>query len=169
MAKSDIILIKKVEGLGGESDQLTVSAGYARNYLIPHGYAIPATRANKRQLEVLKQRREVREKTELKSATELGKALSKLIVHVKVKTGDDGKLFGSVTAGHIVEELKNQFDAVVDRRKIHLEEPIKSLGDHVVELRLHPEVHETLKVVVESSNPLPEPKKEAKAVAAESK
>ena len=156
MATIDIILTKPVSGLGGESDQLTVRAGYARNYLIPGGLAIAATRANKRQLEVLKSRRTDREKGELESANELGKALSKLIVHITVKTGEDGKLFGSVTAAHIVEELKTQFDATVDKRKVHIEEPIKTIGEHLVELRLHADVHVNLKVNVASANPAPE-------------
>ena len=155
MATIDIILTKKVDGLGGESDQLTVKAGYARNYLIPEGFAIAATKANKRQLEVLKLRRDEREKGELDNAQELGKALSKLIVPIKVKTGEDGKLFGSVTAAHIVDELKAHFDANVDKKKIHIEEPIKTVGEHLVELRLHPEVHVNLKLNVESTNPPP--------------
>lgn len=157
MSKTEVILIKKVEGLGGESDHLTVAGGYARNYLIPQGYAIPATAATKRQLEALKSRRETREKNEFQTASELGRALEKLIVPIKVKTGDDGKMFGSVTAAQITEELEKQFEAKVDRKKVHLEEPIKHVGDHVVELRLHPEVHVNLKVKVESTTPLPEP------------
>ena len=86
--------------------------------------------------------------------TELAKSVSKLICIVKVKTGDDGKMFGAVTSGAIADELKNQFDISLDKKKIHIEKPIKTLGDHEIELRLHPEVTSTLKVRVESTTPI---------------
>ena len=156
MAKVEVILTHNIVGLGAESDQVTVAAGYARNYLIPQGLAIPQTGTNKRRLEVLRQRRAEREAHELNSMTELAKSLSKLVLLLKVKTGDDGKMFGSVTAGTIAEELHTQFEVVVDKRKIHLEKPLRYLGDHDVELRLHHDVSGTLKVRMESLNPLPE-------------
>ena len=84
--------------------------------------------------------------------TELAKALSKLICVIKVKAGEDGKMFGSVTAGMIADELKHQFDISLDKRKIHLEHPIRALGDHEMELNLHAEVKGTLKVRVESTH-----------------
>ena len=165
MAKTEVILTHHVVGLGGESDHVKVSAGYARNFLFPQGLAIPLTAANKRRLEVLRQRRAERESKELSTMTELGQALSKLTLVIKVKTGDDGKLFGSVTAGTIADELKHQFDAAVDKRKIHLAHPIKTLGDYEAELRLHAQVQTTLKVKIESSNP-PPPATEAPAAEA---
>jgi large subunit ribosomal protein L9 len=155
MAKTEVILTHNIVGLGGESDQVKVAAGYARNYLIPQGFAIPLTGANKRRLEVLKQRRAEREAHEFNTMSELAKGVSKLICIVKVKTGDDGKLFGSVTTGMIAEELKHQFDISLDKKKIHLEQPIRALGEHEVELHLHTEVKGSLKVRVESLNPLP--------------
>ena len=85
----------------------------------------------------------------------MSKSISKLIAVLQVKTGDDGKMFGAVTAGMVADQLKTQFDIALDKRKIHLEHPIKSLGEHDIELRLHPEVTATLKVRVESSTPLP--------------
>jgi large subunit ribosomal protein L9 len=154
MAKTEVILTHNIVGLGGESDQVKVAAGYARNYLLPQGFAIPVTGANKRRLEALKQRRAEREAHEFNTMSELGKSVSKLICVVKVKTGDDGKLFGTVTAGMIADELKHQFDISLDKKKIHLEAPIKTLGDHEAELRLHAEVKSTLKVRVESLTPL---------------
>jgi large subunit ribosomal protein L9 len=153
MSKTEVILTGNVIGLGAESDHVKVAAGYARNYLFPQGLAIPLTAANKRRLEVLRQRRSERESKELSTMTELGQALSKLTLVIHVKTGDDGKLFGSVTAGTIADELKHQFDASVDKRKIHVAHPIKSAGDYEVELRLHPQVQTTLKVRVESTTP----------------
>src|SRR5580700_3522592 len=99
MAKTEVILIQNIVGLGGESDHVKVSAGYARNYLFPQGLAIPLTASNKRRLEVLKQRRGEREAHEFNTMSELAKSVSNLIAVVAVKTGDDGKMFGAVTAG----------------------------------------------------------------------
>jgi large subunit ribosomal protein L9 len=161
MAKTEVILTHNIVGLGGESDNVRVAAGYARNYLFPQGFAVPVSGANKRRIEALKQRRAEREAHEFNTMTELAKGVSKLICVVKVKTGDDGKLFGSVTAGMIADELKHQFDITLDKKKIHLEGPVKTLGEHEVELRLHAEVKSTLKVRVESLTPVIAPAVEA--------
>jgi large subunit ribosomal protein L9 len=153
--KTEVILTHNIVGLGGESDQVKVAAGYARNFLFPQGLAIPLTGANKRRLEVLKQRRAEREAHDLNTMTELSKSLAKLICVVTVKTGEDGKMFGTVTSGMIADQLKTQFDVSLDKRKVHLEHPIRVLGEHDVELRLHADVVTKLKVRVESSTPLP--------------
>ena len=92
MAKTEVILTHNIVGLGGESDQVKVAAGYARNYLFPQGLAIPLTGANKRRIEVLRQRRAEREAHELNTMSELAKSVSKLICVVMVKTGEDGKM-----------------------------------------------------------------------------
>jgi len=155
MAKTEVILTHNIVGLGGEADHVKVASGYARNYLFPQGLAIPVTGANKRRLEVLKQRRGEREAHEPNSMTELAKSLSKLTCVVAVKTGEDGKMFGAVTSGMIADQLKNQFEAAIDKRKIHLEHPIRALGEHEVELRLHADVVTKLKVRVESTTPPP--------------
>lgn len=154
MPKTEVILTHNVVGLGAESDHVKVAAGYARNYLFPHGLAIPLTQANKRQIEALKKRRVDREAKELHTMTELATTLSKLTLVVHVKTGEDGKMFGSVTAGTIADELRHQYDAQLDKRKINLAHPIKTLGEHEVPLHLHHDVDCTLKVKVESSTPL---------------
>jgi large subunit ribosomal protein L9 len=161
MAKTEVILTHNIVGLGGESDQVKVAAGYARNYLIPQGFAIPVSGANKRRIEALKQRRGEREAHEFNAMTELAKSVSKLICVIKVKAGDDGKMFGSVTAGTIADELKHQFDITLDKRKIHLESPIRALGESEVVLHLHAEVKSTLKVRVESLTPIIAPAVEA--------
>jgi large subunit ribosomal protein L9 len=157
MAKTEVILIQNIVGLGGESDLVKVAAGYARNYLFPQGLAVPLSAANKRRIESLKKRRAEREAHEFNTMTELSKSISKLIAVLQVKTGEDGKMFGAVTAGMVADQLKAQFDIALDKRKIHLEHPIKALGEHDIELRLHPEVTATLKVRVESTTPLPVP------------
>jgi large subunit ribosomal protein L9 len=165
MAKTEVILVQNIVGLGGESDQVKVAAGYARNYLIPQGLAIPLSAGNKRRLESLRQRRAEREAHELNSMTELAKSLQKLVLVIKVKTGEDGKMFGHVTNGMIADELKHQFDISLDKKKIQTDHGLKTLGEHEVEMNLHSDVKATLKVRVESLNPLPapaeaEPKKE---------
>lgn len=154
MAKTEVILTHNIVGLGGESDNVRVAAGYARNYLFPQGFAVPVSGANKRRIEALKQRRAEREAHEFNTMTELSKGVSKLICVIKVKAGDDGKMFGSVTAGMIADELKHQFDILLDKKKIHLEHAIKTLGEHEVGLHLHAEVKSTLKVRVESLTPV---------------
>lgn len=155
MAKTEVILTHNIVGLGAESDHVKVAAGYARNYLLPQGLAIPLTQANKRRLESLRQRRAEREAHEYNTMSELAKGITKLTCVVKVKTGDDGKVFGSVTSGTIADELKHQFDILLDKKKIHLEHPLRTLGEHEIELRLHADVKATLKVKVESTTPLP--------------
>ncbi len=155
MAKTEVILIHNVVGLGGESDQVKVSAGFARNYLVPQGLAISLTQSNKRRLESLRQRRTDREATELSLMSELGRSLSKVTLTIPVKTGDDGKMFGSVTTGTVTDALRTQLEVSLDKRKIHLEKPIHTLGEHEIELRLHPEVRSSLKLNVISANPKP--------------
>src|SRR6202142_855310 len=128
MAKTEVILTHNIIGLGGESDQVRVAAGYARNYLFPQGFAVPLSGANKRRIEALKQRRGEREAHEFNTMSELAKGVTKLVCVVQVKTGEDGKMFGSVTAGTIADQLKHQFDISLDKRKIYLEHPIRTLG-----------------------------------------
>ncbi len=153
MPKVEVILIQHVVGLGSESDQVKVAAGYARNYLLPQRLAIPLSAANKRRIEVLKQRRAEREAHELNAMTELSKSLSKMTLTIQVKTGDDGKMHGAVTNGSIADELKTQFEIAIEKRKIHLDKPIKTLGDFDVPLHLHPDVKTSLKVIIVSSTP----------------
>ena len=156
MPKTEVILTHNIIGLGAESDQVKVAAGYARNYLFPQGFAIPLTGANKRRLEALRQRRAEREAHEFNTMSELAKGISKLLCVIKVKTGEDGKMFGAVTSGTVADEIKHQFDISLDKRKIHLDHPIRTLGEHDIELRLHHDVVTSLKIKVESTTPPPE-------------
>ncbi len=161
--KTEVILTSNIVGLGGESDQVRVAPGYARNYLFPQRLAIPLSQGNKRRLEALRQRRAEREAHEFNTMSELSKGLAKLVCVLKVKAGEDGKMFGAVTSGMIADELKHQFDVSLDKRKIHLEHPIKMLGEYEVELHLHAEVKGTLKVRVESTTPAAAPVVDAAA------
>jgi len=166
MAKTKVILTSHVESLGGEADTVEVAPGYARNYLIPQGLAVPVTRANKRQLDALQQRRAEREAKELKDAEELAKSVAKLMLTIKVRTGDDGKMFGSVTSAMVLDELEHQFAVHLTKKQIHLADPMRHTGEHGVELRLHGEVTCTLRVNVESLNPTPQEEEAAAATAA---
>ena len=165
--KTEVILTHNIVGLGAESDQVKVAAGYARNFLYPQRLAIPLTQANRRHIEALKRKRAEREAHEFNTMTELAKGVQKLICVIKVKTGDDGKMFGSVTSGMIVDELKHQFDISLDKKKIHLEHPIKAIGEYEVELHLHSDVKSTLKVQVQSLTPITAPAEAAPAAKTE--
>ena len=99
-----------------------------------------------------RERRDEREASELQAMQELGDSLSKLILVIQVRSGDEGRMFGSITASSISEELESQYEVHLERRKINLEDPIRVIGDHEVELRLHPEVHTMLKVRAHSIN-----------------
>ena len=155
MAKVDVILVQNVNGLGAESDSVKVAAGYARNYLIPMGLAIPVTQANKRHLEALKARRIEREAKELAAMQELGAMLSKLVLDLAVKTSEDNtKMYGSITSATIVDELQQRYEIALDKHKVVIEKPIRNLGEHEVVVKLHPEVTVNLKLNIKSSNPV---------------
>ncbi|MDR2377202.1 MAG: 50S ribosomal protein L9 [Puniceicoccales bacterium] len=152
MATSEILLLEKVEGLGAEGAQVSVRAGYARNFLFPKKKAIPVTRANRRQIEALAKRREMRENAELASAKELRERILALSIVFSVKTGVKGKMFGAVTQADLLERLR-EAGLEIGRKKLHLE-PVKELGPHRAELQLHPAVVFELPFEIVSENPL---------------
>ncbi|MBK8857646.1 MAG: 50S ribosomal protein L9 [Opitutaceae bacterium] len=161
MAYSEVLLVKPVEGLGGEGDQVKVRAGYARNFLLPRNIAVPLTAANRKQVEALKKRRAVREAEELGGAQELAKKLEKTSLAFAVKTGEGGKMFGAITSADIHGKLVAAgFD--LDRKRIHLHTPVKTLGQHTVKVKLHPEVSVDLNFDVVSENPIDAPAEEKK-------
>ncbi|HEX4047130.1 MAG TPA: 50S ribosomal protein L9 [Opitutaceae bacterium] len=153
MAHSEILLIKPVEGLGGEGDQVKVRAGYARNFLLPRNDAVPLTKANRKQVEALKKRRAEREATELNGAQELGRKLEKASLAFAVTTGDGGKMFGSITAQDLHDKLAAS-GLTIERKRIHLHTPVKTLGKHTVNVKLHPDVTVELAFDVVSENPI---------------
>ena len=153
MANSEVLLLKPVEGLGGEGDQVRVRAGYARNFLLPRRIAIPVTEANRRQIEALKKRRAEREADELSGAQALAKRLEAAALAFAVKTGDGGKMFGAITAADIHEKLAAA-GLAVDRKRIHLFTPVKTLGQHTVKVKLHADVSVELPFDVVSENPI---------------
>ncbi len=162
MAHSEVLLVKPVEGLGGEGDQVKVRAGYARNFLLPRNLAVPVTTANRKQVEALKKRRGEREAQELNGAQELARKLEKTSLAFAVTTGEGGKLFGSVTSADLHEKLVAA-GFTIDRKRIQLHTPVKTLGKHAVNLKLHPDVTVELSFDVVSENPI-EASAEEKAV-----
>jgi len=153
MAHSEVLLLKPVEGLGAEGDQVKVRAGYARNYLLPRAIAVPLTNANRKQIEALKKRRVAREADELSTANELAGRLAKTRIAFAVKTGEGGKMFGAVTASDLHDKLA-QAGLEIDKRKILLHSPVKLLGQHTVKIKLHAEVSVELSFDVVSENPI---------------
>jgi large subunit ribosomal protein L9 len=153
MATTEILLVKPVEGLGGEGDQVKVRAGYARNYLLPRKFAVSLNAANKKHVDALKARRASREQEELSGAQELAKTLEKTSLAFAVKTGEGGKMFGAVTSSDIHEKL-TAAGIVIDKRKIHLHTPVKTLGKHTVKVKLHADVAVELNFDVVSENPI---------------
>jgi large subunit ribosomal protein L9 len=153
MAHSEVLLVKPVDGLGAEGDQVKVRAGYARNFLLPKGIAVPLTQSNRKQIEALKKARAVREAKELDGAQALAKQMEKASIAIAVKTGEGGKLFGAVTANDLHDKLAAA-GIQVEKRRIHLGQPVKTLGKHEVKIRLHPEVTVELSFEVVSENPI---------------
>lgn len=145
-----VILEKDVKGLGKAGDIANASDGYARNYLIPRGLAVEASSGNLNTIKQQKQAEEKRKSEELAKAEKLKERLEKLTVNIKAKSGEGGRLFGSITNKEIADMLKQQHQITLDKRKISLPEPIKDLGETVVEVKVYPNVAGTLKVKVQS-------------------
>ena len=162
MPLTELILTENVPGLGAEADVVKVRRGYARNYLLPRGKAYEVTPATLRKLNALKQKRAEREASELNDAQELARRIGKARFIFTLETGETGKAFGSVTAQDIVNRLKNEVGAEIDRHKIVLERPIKDTGEHEVAIKLHHDVTAQLVLQVKSAA---EPKADAMSVA----
>ncbi|MCS7080624.1 MAG: 50S ribosomal protein L9 [Chloracidobacterium sp.] len=152
MAMMELLLKEDVEHLGVRGDIVKVRAGYGRNYLIPKGLALMATRANVKLIERERQRLVKLAQAELAAAQSLGEQLSALTLTFQRKAGEHGTLYGSVTSMDIAEELASR-QLSVERRRIMLKEPIKALGEYEVPVKLHRDVTVTLKVVVVSDAP----------------
>jgi len=151
MPLTEIILTENIPGLGAEADVVKVRRGYARNYLLPRGKAYEVTAGALRQLDALKQKRAEREARELNEAEELARRISKSRFVFTLETGETGKAFGSVTAQDIMNRIKNELGAEIDRHKIVLERPIKDTGEHEVPVKLHHDVTAQLVFQVKSS------------------
>ncbi|MEU4552640.1 LSU ribosomal protein L9P [Micromonospora violae] len=135
-----IILTQEVSGLGAPGDIVEVKNGYGRNYLLPQGFAIAWTKGAEKQVTVIKRARSAREIRDLDHANEVKAQLEGLKVNLKVRAGDGGRLFGSVTPAEIVDAVKAASGPVLDRRRLEVPGHIKSTGTYPVKIKLHPEV-----------------------------
>ncbi|MFA5117206.1 MAG: 50S ribosomal protein L9 [Candidatus Omnitrophota bacterium] len=143
----EVILKQDIKGVGKAGDKIKVKVGFARNYLLPNGLALPLTNQNLKILEEDKKRKAVQTEKMKTAALELVKKLSGLSVNVAVSVQEDEKLYGSVSAQNVYDALKDE-GVEIDKRSIILPEPIKSLGIYDVPVKLHPEVETTIKVWV---------------------
>jgi large subunit ribosomal protein L9 len=155
MANAELLLLQPVENLGNEGDTITVKTGYARNFLLPRGLASPVTRANRKQIESLKNRSEKRLAAELASAETLGAKLETFQIVFAVKTGPGGKMFGSVTSQDLVSRIAEE-GVKLDKKQVSLYTPVKSLGKHSTRIRLHDDVSVDFEFEVVSENPIEE-------------
>ena len=145
-----VILKQDVKGLGKKEDLVNVSDGYARNFLFPKGLAAEANAANINIMNTKKEAEKPKKDRELAQARELVKKLKDIEVVIRTKSGENGKLFGSITSKDISDKLKNDFKLDIDKKKIVLPEPLKSTGTVELDVKLYPEVSGKLRVRIEN-------------------
>ena len=143
-----LILTHEVTGLGGPGDVVEVAGGYGRNYLLPRGLAMRWTRGAEKQVQLIKRARAARDIRGLDDAQEAAKRLQAMTVRLQVRAGASGRLFGSVSASDIADAVRAAGGPELDRRRIEVPAPIRTIGSHQVTVRLHPEVTATLDVEV---------------------
>lgn len=141
-----VILKADVKGVGKKGELINASDGYARNYLFPRNLAIEANEGNLKTLEHQRAKEAKKKSEELQAAKEFAKSISELEVTLRVKTGDNGKLFGSITSKDIADQLKKDHGIEIDKKKLVLEDAIKVTGTYEVDVKVYPEVHGKLKV-----------------------
>ena len=143
-----VILLKELHGRGGEGDVINVARGFANNYLLRQGIAVKATKGNLKQLEQRRANIEKREVERVNNANELAEKLNNLRVHVEAQVGEEGILFGSVTAAMIAKSIKEEHGIEVDRRRVELGKPIKTVGEFKVNVNVYRTISGTVTVVV---------------------
>ena len=146
-----LILTQEVTGLGAPGDVVDVRPGYGRNFLVPRGLAMVWTRGAEKQIELIRRARQAREIRSLDDAKEAAVRLRSMTVRLRTRAGAGGRLFGSVSTADIVDAVKAAGGPLLDKRKIEVPNPIKTIGSHQVAIRLHPEVSATLSVEVAAS------------------
>lgn len=146
-----LILTQEVTGLGTAGDVVEVKDGYGRNYLVPRGFAIAWTRGGEKQLETIRRARSAREIADVDTAHEVKSKLEATPVRVAVRAGETGRLFGAVTPSDIATAVEKAGGPSVDKRRIEVGNPIKTIGAHTVTVRLHPEVAATVQLDVVAS------------------
>ena len=163
MANSDILLLEAIKGLGSEGDTVTVRAGYARNFLFPRKLAIPVNKGNRKQIESLKIAKEKRMKEELEVLKSLAEQIEKLSISIAVKTGDNGKMFGSVTSADILARLESE-GINIDRKQLTVSQPIKDLGSNLINVKLTSEIIASFNLEIVSENPIIENSESDKSI-----
>ena len=143
-----VILLKELQGKGGEGDVIDVARGFANNFLLTQGYAVRATKGNLKQLEERKKNIAKREEVRIADATALAEKLNAATVRVDAQIGEEGVLFGSVTAPMVAEAIEQQLDIQIDRRRVELGKPIKMVGTYEVPVSLYRDIKGTVTVVV---------------------
>ena len=143
-----VILTRDVEKIGQRGDIVDVSRGYVRNFLVPRGLAEVATPAKLEEARRRMEEAEERNRRLADRATEVAEILSKSVITIEARTGEDERLFGSVTAANIADAIEQARAIHLDRRRIRLEEPIKALGTHQVPVQVHGDVEASVKVIV---------------------
>lgn len=143
-----IILTEDVKSLGKKGELVNVSDGYARNFILPKKLGLEASAKNLNDLKLQKAAEVKRQKELLEEAQKLAKDLESKTVEVKIKAGEGGRTFGSISTKEIAQSLKTQFGYDIDKKKLQLAEPIKNIGTHTVPIKLHPQVTAELKVSV---------------------
>jgi len=143
-----LILTQEVSGLGAPGDVVEVAGGYGRNYLVPRGLAMRWSRGAEKQIELIKRARASREIRSVDDAKAAAQRLAGLRVRMQTRAGSGGRLFGSISTSDIASAVKEAGGPELDRRKIEISNPIKTVGAHQVAVRLHPEVSATLEVEV---------------------
>jgi large subunit ribosomal protein L9 len=143
-----LILTQEVSGLGGPGDVIEVAGGYGRNYLVPRGLAMKWTRGGEKQIELIRRARSARDIRSLDEAREVAGRLQSLNVRLQTRAGRSGRLFGSVTPADIAAAVRAAGGPELDKRRIEVPSPIKTVGTHKVSVRLHPEVSAEVTVEV---------------------
>lgn len=143
-----VILKEDIKGVGKKDQIINANDGYARNFLFPKNLAVPADKGNLTNLQSKKTSEEHRKELERDKATETAKKIEGILLKLPVKSGENGKVFGSITAKEIAENLEKQYKIIVDKKKINLQEPIKNLGTFNIEIKLYDGVIAKLKVNV---------------------
>lgn len=143
-----VILQREVDKLGAPGDVVTVADGYARNYLMPKGLAVPASKGAVKHSERLRQAHEKHVRRSLEEARGVAERLSAASLRITAKAGEEGRIFGSITVADVADELQRTSGVTIDRKRIHLPEPIRSVGTHEVTVHVHPEVDATVTIEV---------------------
>jgi large subunit ribosomal protein L9 len=145
-----VVLRSDVTDVGKKGDVVDVADGFARNYLVPEGLAFKASAGAKAQADAMRRSRDIRDAADRSAAEDVARQLVPQVITVTARAGGEGRLFGSITAADVVEAVQAQTGVELDRRRVHLEDPIRELGTHRVNVKLHSEVEFPVTVEVSS-------------------